>query len=72
MIAVLPAAAGLSGASFEGPAFADGYETAMRICALLAVASAVVATITVRSTAPRASSEPGSSTPPRSPSPTPH
>ncbi len=51
MIAVLPAAAGLSGVSFEGPAFAEGYETAMRICALLALASAVVAAITIRSTA---------------------
>ncbi len=51
MIAILPAAAGLSGASFKGPAFAAGYETAMRICALLALASAVVAAITIRSTA---------------------
>ncbi|MEO1065346.1 MAG: MFS transporter [Actinomycetota bacterium] len=60
MIAVLPVAAGLSGASFEGPAFADGYETAMRICALLALASAVVATVTIRTTGapttPRATS----------------
>lgn len=51
MIAVLPAAAGLSGTSFEGPAFAEGYETAMRICALLALASAVVAVATIRTTA---------------------
>ena len=51
MIAVLPAAAGLSGSSFEGPAFAEGYETALRICALLALAAAAVAVITIRSTA---------------------
>jgi hypothetical protein len=50
MIAVLPAAAGLSGASLEGPAFAEGYETAMRICAGLALASAVIAALTIRST----------------------
>jgi hypothetical protein len=51
MIAVLPAASGLSGRSFDGPAFAEGYETAMRICALLALASAVVAVATIRATA---------------------
>lgn len=49
MIAVLPAAAGLTGTSFEGPAFADGYETAMRICASLALGAAVVAAVTIRS-----------------------
>ncbi|NNE96260.1 MAG: MFS transporter, partial [Acidimicrobiales bacterium] len=55
MIAILPAAAGLSGATFEGPAFADGYETAMRICAVLALASAVVAVASIRSTEAKAS-----------------
>lgn len=49
MIAVLPAAAGLSDATLQGTAFADGYRTAMRICAALALASVVVATITIRS-----------------------
>ena len=51
MIAVLPAAAGLSGTSFEGPAFAEGYETAMRICSFLALASAGVAVATIRTPA---------------------
>lgn len=50
MIAVLPAAAGLSDATLDGPAFAQGYGTAMRICAGLALASAVVAGLTIRST----------------------
>lgn len=50
MIAVLPAAAGLSDATLEDPAFAEGYETAMRICGGLALASAVIAGLTIRST----------------------
>ncbi len=48
MIAVLPAVAGLSGTSFEGPAFAQGYETAMRVCTLLALAAAAIAAMTIR------------------------
>ena len=47
MIAVLPAAAGLSGATFEGAAFADGYLTAMRLCAVLAVTAAFIAALTL-------------------------
>ena len=53
MIAVLPAAAGLSEATFDGPAFADGYQISMLVCALLAVAAAVIAAITIRSPLPR-------------------
>jgi EmrB/QacA subfamily drug resistance transporter len=47
MIAILPTAAGLSGGKLEGPAFAAGYETAMLICVLLALAAAAVAAVTI-------------------------
>jgi EmrB/QacA subfamily drug resistance transporter len=49
MIAVLPAAAGLAGTGFDDPTFADGFERAMHICAGLAVAAAVIAATTIRS-----------------------
>ena len=58
MIAVLPAAAGLSDATLEGPAFADGYRTAMRICAGLALTSAVVAGLTIRRGRPTGTMDP--------------
>ena len=48
MIAVLPAAAGLSGTSFDDPTFAQGFERAMGICAMLALIAAVIAAITIR------------------------
>jgi predicted MFS family arabinose efflux permease len=48
MIAVLPAAAGLSGQDLQGPTFAAGYETAMLICALLSLGAAVIAAVTIR------------------------
>lgn len=47
MIAILPAAAGLSGHRLDGPVFASGYETAMNICALLALAAAAIAAATI-------------------------
>ena len=47
MIAILPAAAGLSGHTLEGPAFAAGYKTAMLICVLLALGAAVIAAVTI-------------------------
>lgn len=47
MIAILPAAAGLSGHGLDGPEFAAGYETAMIICALLALAAASIAAVTI-------------------------
>jgi EmrB/QacA subfamily drug resistance transporter len=48
MIAILPAAAGLSGQELQGSAFAAGYETAMLICAALALGAAVIAAVTIR------------------------
>jgi EmrB/QacA subfamily drug resistance transporter len=48
MIAILPAAAGLSGQELQGPAFAAGYEAAMRICAALALGAAAIAAVTIR------------------------
>ncbi len=48
MIVVLPAVAGLSGAGFDGPEFADGYRVAMRTCALLSVLGAGIALTTIR------------------------
>lgn len=54
MIAVLPALAGLSGATFDGGAIADGYRTAMRICAGLALASVAVTVATIRPAPPTA------------------
>lgn len=48
MIAILPAAAGLSGQDLQGPAFASGYETAMLICALLTLGAAALAAATIR------------------------
>jgi len=39
MIAILPAAAGLSGHGLDGPEFAAGYETAMIVWALLSLAA---------------------------------
>lgn len=49
MIVVLPAVAGLSGKTFDSPEFADGYELAMRACALLCLVSAAIAGLTIRS-----------------------
>ena len=49
MIVVLPAVAGLSGKTFDGPEFADGYQVAMRFCALLCLVAAGIAGITIRS-----------------------
>jgi len=52
MIAILPAAAGLSGQTLEGPEFAAGYETAMVICVLLALGAAVIAAVTISAERP--------------------
>lgn len=47
MIVVLPAVAGLSGHAFDGPEFADGYQVAMRVCALLCLFAAAIAAATL-------------------------
>ena len=49
MIVVLPAVAGLSGKSFDGPDFADGYQIAMQACTLLCLIAAGIAGATIRS-----------------------
>jgi EmrB/QacA subfamily drug resistance transporter len=49
MIAVLPAAAGLSGTAFDDPTFAQGFERAMGICAVLSLVAAAIAAMTIRS-----------------------
>ena len=49
MIAVLPAAAGLSGTAFDDPSFAGGFERAMGICAMLSLVAAAIAAVTIRS-----------------------
>ena len=48
MIVALPAIAGLSGKTFDGPEFADGYVVAMRACALLCLLAAGIAWATIR------------------------
>jgi MFS family permease len=48
MIVVLPAVAGLSGKTFDGPEFADGYQLAMRLCTLLCLVAAGIAVLTIR------------------------
>lgn len=47
MVVVLPAVAGLSGQAFDGPEFADGYQIAMRVCALVCLVSAAIAGATL-------------------------
>ena len=49
MIVVLPAVAGLSGKTFDGPEFADGYQLAMRVCTLLCLIAAGIAAVTIGS-----------------------
>lgn len=48
MIVVLPAVAGISGQDFDGPEFADGYQLAMRTCAVLCLVAGGVASFTIR------------------------
>ena len=57
-VAVVPAVAGLGGTGVEDPvAFADGFRTAMLVCAGLLVAGALVAAVLVRR--PLGTAEPG-------------
>ncbi|MDH3299617.1 MAG: hypothetical protein OES24_03835 [Acidimicrobiia bacterium] len=49
MIVVLPAIAGLSGKTFDGPDFAGGYQLAMQACTLLCFVAAGIAVPTMRS-----------------------
>jgi EmrB/QacA subfamily drug resistance transporter len=52
-VAALPLAAGIGGIqNLEGEAFAEGYARVMLLCAVLCIASALVALITVKQTAP--------------------
>ncbi|MGI9615148.1 MAG: MFS transporter [Acidimicrobiales bacterium] len=48
MIVVLPAVAGLSGKTFDGPEFAGGYQLAMRVCVVLCLVAAGIAGFTIR------------------------
>ncbi len=49
MIVVLPAVAGLSGETFDSPAFAEGYQLAMRVCAMLCLVAAGIAAVSIHS-----------------------
>jgi EmrB/QacA subfamily drug resistance transporter len=65
-VAVLPAAAGLTGDSFYDPAkMTDGFHTAMAICAVLAALGGVLAWFTIEATVLHAEPEPGGDTPER-------
>jgi MFS family permease len=57
-VAVLPAAAGITGAAYREPAqFASGFRTACFICAALCLLGGVLAALTIRRTVPEAPPE---------------
>ena len=65
-VAVLPAAAGITGDSFYDPAkMTDGFHTAMVICATLAALGGILAWFTIEATVLHAEPEPGGDTPER-------
>jgi EmrB/QacA subfamily drug resistance transporter len=65
-VAVLPAAAGITGDSFYDPGkMTDGFHTAMAICAVLAVLGGVLAWFTIAATVLHTEPEPGGDTPER-------